>query len=125
MMLRLGDDGVAARSLAVDRNPFAAVMYFHLTPALTHPHLSARIRPRHGVAAALPGNVCIARDLAQLVVDIRIGRASIEWLQVEPIRTPPRRHLLVCRAMHALVRYFPHPGSKLRVQIIETARLAS
>jgi hypothetical protein len=34
---------------------------FDITAALTHPHGSASVSPRHRVAAALPGNVSVTR----------------------------------------------------------------
>src|SRR5579863_1022824 len=72
MVLRRGDHRMLPRSLAVNRDPVAAVMHFDFTPALAQPHLFARIRPRHRVAAALPGNIGIPRDFAKFVIDVGI-----------------------------------------------------
>ena len=85
-------------------DPLGAVAHFDIVPVIAHPDLFARIVPRHRVSAAPPGDVRVARHFALLIIHIGIGRAPVEnRLHGELIFVPAHQHLLVRRAVNALV----------------------
>ena len=88
MMFGLGHHQVLVPCLAVGCDPLAAIVDFDITAALAHPYRSARVLPRHRVAAPVPGYVSVARHFAQLVIDIAIRRLSVQRLQTQPIHLP-------------------------------------
>src|ERR1700735_101773 len=56
----------------VRRDPLRAIAHFDIGATLAHPDFLARILPRHRIAASSPGNIRIPRDLAQLIVHVRV-----------------------------------------------------
>jgi len=69
-------------------NELGAAAHLHITALLAYPNLSARIAPRHRVTAAVPGDICIPRYLALLVIGIRIGKVTLNRRQVELVFIP-------------------------------------
>jgi len=64
-------------------------------------------------------------DFLRLIVYIGIRWTPIHRLQAKLIHTPAHGYLLMRRAVHPLVGYFPYPSPQLRIQITEAARLAA
>src|SRR5689334_1835434 len=83
LMMRCGgDDLVARRRRGVQRDALASAANFNAAVLLTHPDVLACVLPRHRVAAATPCHIRIASNSALLIVAMRIGRPSIDWLQL-------------------------------------------
>src|SRR5262245_5374702 len=99
-MFCLSDDHMFARRLPVARDTLRTITNLHVPIAVANPNLFAGVLPRNGVAAALPGHICIARYFPQLVVAIRIRRSPGARLQIELLRVPPCRYLLTCGSVH-------------------------
>ena len=100
VVLSLRNDLMASRSLCMPGDSISAVPNFDLAAVLAHPYLFARILPGHRVATSLPRNVSVAGYLALFVVAIRIGRPSVDRLQVDSIFVPTDQHLLVRCPVH-------------------------
>jgi hypothetical protein len=124
-MFGLRDDYMFTPRLRVACDTLRAITDLDIAFAVANPDLFARIFPRHRVAATLPRHIRIACYFPQLVIAIWISWPSGDRLQVELIRIPARRDLLMCGPVHALVSHFPYPGTQLRIEIIEAAGLAA
>ena len=93
------DDLMMSRRLGMHRDTFSAVTDFDIASMIADPDLFARIEPRYRVAAAAPGDVCVACYFPLLVIHIWIPQTSIHRLHSELIFIPADHHLLVCCPM--------------------------
>src|SRR5947207_3618721 len=126
MVFAMCDDLMTPHRLRVHRDAIATVADFDVAAVIADPDLLARIRPRHGVAAAVPRNVRVARPFPLLIIHIWIGWAPVEnGLHGELILIPTNQHLFVCCAMNPPVGHLCYPAPQLGIKIREIRRLAS
>src|SRR5580692_3548255 len=125
MVVREGDNLVAPGCRCMYRDALGAIADLHGRSVVAHPDLLARVLPRYGIAAAVPGDIGITSDLALLIIHIWIGRPALDSMHGGTIRLPPNDHLFVRGAVDALVGHFAGPPAQLHVEISKAAWLAT
>src|SRR6476661_490860 len=93
----------------VSGNEFSAATHLYSAALLANPDLFTGIPPGNRIAAALPGNIGIARYLALLVIGVRVRQTAVHPLHTELIFVPANQHLFASRSVHALVGDFRYP----------------
>ena len=101
----------------MDGDLLAAIMNFNVVFPVTHPHGKTGVDPRYRVAVALPGYIGITRHLPQLFIDVGIRQPASNGLEMEFFALPSLIHVLMCGAVHALVRDFPDPLPQLVIEV--------
>jgi hypothetical protein len=114
MVFWLGDHRALARSLAANGGALAAVEHFDRGSALAHPYLFAGITPRHRIAAALPGNVRSRPILRSSSSRYGYGGRPSNGCRLNRSASQ-RQHLFMRGAVYALIRHFPYPAVRLRI----------
>ena len=125
MMLVLRHDLVPSDCLRMNGDALRSVADLNVRSAIPYPYLFACQLPRHRIPAPLPGNVCIARYPALLVIHVRIRLTAADRLHGKLVLIPPEHYLLMSRPVHSLVGDFCDPPAQFGVQVRQIRRLTT
>ncbi len=121
MMLTDGHYLMLAYAGDMNRDTVRAVAHFDIATVFANPDFLACVLPGYRIAAALPRDIRIPCDFAQLIVHVRIVRTAVHHLHGELILVKPPQHFRAGRAMHALVGNLGDPSAQLGIEVGQIA----